>query len=163
MTWPPLNGVLASFHWIHGFSQMKVSWVSIHMKVKESEVAQLCLALCNPMDCSLPGFSIHGIFQARILEWVAISFSIGGCQLGVSVKVRAGLFYPTILLVSSCSSLFLSLELCLAMCSRITLNFISLNHLQFYIFLSLHAVNILGSFSQVCLLYRFLICWLSIH
>jgi len=41
----------------------------------ESEVAQLCPTLSNPMDCSLPGSSIHGIFQARILEWVAISFS----------------------------------------------------------------------------------------
>ena len=41
----------------------------------ESEVAQLCPTLCDPMDCSLPGSSIHGIFQARILEWVAISFS----------------------------------------------------------------------------------------
>ena len=38
-----------------------------------SSVAQPCLTLCNPMDCSLPGSSIHGIFQARILEWVAIS------------------------------------------------------------------------------------------
>ena len=36
---------------------------------------QSCLVFCNPMDCSLPGFSVHGIFQARILEWVAISFS----------------------------------------------------------------------------------------
>ena len=42
------------------------------MKVKsESEVAQLCLSLCDPMDCSLPGSSIHGIFQARVLEWGA--------------------------------------------------------------------------------------------
>ena len=40
-----------------------------------SEVAQWCLTLCDPMDCSLPGSSIHGIFQARILQWVAISFS----------------------------------------------------------------------------------------
>ena len=40
-----------------------------------SEVAQLCLTLCNPMDYSLPGFSTHGIFQERILEGVAISFS----------------------------------------------------------------------------------------
>ena len=38
----------------------------------ESEVAQLCPTLCNPMDCSLPGCSVHGIFQARILEWVAM-------------------------------------------------------------------------------------------
>ena len=46
------------------------------MKVKsESEVAQLCLTLSDPMDCSLPGFSIHGIFQARVLEWGAIAFS----------------------------------------------------------------------------------------
>ena len=42
-------------------------------KVKsESEVAQLCLTLCNPMDCSPPGSSVHGIFQARVLEWGAI-------------------------------------------------------------------------------------------
>ena len=38
-------------------------------------VAQLCLTLCDPMDCSPPGSSVHGIFQARILEWVAVSFS----------------------------------------------------------------------------------------
>ena len=40
-----------------------------------SEVAQLCPTVWDPMDCSLPGFSIHGIFQARILEWIAIFFS----------------------------------------------------------------------------------------
>jgi len=46
------------------------------MKVKsESEVAQLCPTLSHPMDCSLPGSSIHGIFQARVLEWGAIAFS----------------------------------------------------------------------------------------
>ena len=38
---------------------------------------QSCLIVCNPMDCSLPGSSVHGIIQARILEWVAISFSRG--------------------------------------------------------------------------------------
>ena len=36
---------------------------------------QSCPTLCNPMDCSLPGSSVHGIFQARVLEWVAIAFS----------------------------------------------------------------------------------------
>ena len=41
----------------------------------ESEVTQSCLTLCNPMDCSLPGSSLHGILQARGLEWGAISFS----------------------------------------------------------------------------------------
>ena len=40
---------------------------------KESEVAQSCLTLCDPMDCSLPGSSLRGILQARVLEWVAIS------------------------------------------------------------------------------------------
>ena len=46
------------------------------MKMKsESEVTQLCLTPSDPMDCSLPGFSIHGIFQARVLEWGAIAFS----------------------------------------------------------------------------------------
>ena len=45
------------------------------MKVKsDSEVAQLCPAPSDPMDCSLPGSSVHGIFQARVLEWVAIAF-----------------------------------------------------------------------------------------
>ena len=38
-------------------------------------VTQLCLSLCNPMDCSLPGSSVHGILQVRILEWVAVYFS----------------------------------------------------------------------------------------
>ena len=47
------------------------------MKVKsESEVAQLCPTLSDPMDCSPPGFSVHGIFQARVLEWGAIAFSV---------------------------------------------------------------------------------------
>ena len=47
------------------------------MKVKsESEVAQSCPTLSDPMDCSLPGSSIHGIFQARVLEWGAIAFSV---------------------------------------------------------------------------------------
>ena len=42
----------------------------------ESEVAQSCPTLSDPMDCSLPGSSIHGISQARVLEWVAIAFSM---------------------------------------------------------------------------------------
>ena len=49
------------------------------MKVKsESEVAQSHPTRSNPMDCSLPGSSIHGIFQARVLEWLAIAFSVNG-------------------------------------------------------------------------------------
>ena len=46
----------------------------------ESEVAQSCPTLCDTMDCSLAGFSLHGILQARVLEWVAISFSRGSSR-----------------------------------------------------------------------------------
>ena len=46
-------------------------------------VAQSCLTLCDPMDCSLPGSPVHGIFQARVLEWVAISFSRGSSHPGI--------------------------------------------------------------------------------
>ena len=46
----------------------------------ESEVAQSCPTLCDPMDCSLSGSSIHGIFQTRVLEWIAISFSRGSSR-----------------------------------------------------------------------------------
>ena len=56
------------------------------MKVKgESEVAQSCLTLSDPMDCSLPGSSIHGIFQARVLEWGAIAFSEA---IGYSIRIN---------------------------------------------------------------------------
>ena len=49
-----------------------------HIGLQEKAlVDQLCPTLCDPMDCSPPGFSVHGILQARILEWVAISFSRG--------------------------------------------------------------------------------------
>ena len=50
------------------------------LKVNESEVTQSCRTLCDPVDCSPPGFYVHGIYQARILEWVAISFSRGSSQ-----------------------------------------------------------------------------------
>ena len=48
----------------------------MHERKSESEVTQSCLTLSDPMDCSLPGSFIHGIFQARVLEWVAIAFSV---------------------------------------------------------------------------------------
>ena len=58
-----------------------------YMKVKsESEVTQLCLTLSDPMDCSLPGSSVHGIFQARVLEWGAIAFS-DNTMLGVGIFI----------------------------------------------------------------------------
>ena len=54
--------------------------VVIFQVKRESEVAQSCPTLCNPMDYSPPGSSVHGILQARILEWVAISFSRGSSE-----------------------------------------------------------------------------------
>ena len=52
------------------------------MKVKsDSEVAQSCLTLSDLVDCSLPGFSVHGIFQAQVLEWGAIAFSVSTVRI----------------------------------------------------------------------------------
>ena len=57
-----------------------ICWLTLRLlpclgycKWSESEVAQSCLTRCDPMDCSLSGSSVHGIFQARVLEWIAIS------------------------------------------------------------------------------------------
>ena len=57
-------------------------WLHSLFLFKWSEVTQSCPTLCDPMDCSLPGFSVHGIFQARVLEWGAVSLSnslLSGC------------------------------------------------------------------------------------
>ena len=59
-----------------GFSRQEHwSGLPFPSPMRESEVAQSCPTLRDPMDCSLPGSSIHGIFQARVLEWGAIAFS----------------------------------------------------------------------------------------
>ena len=64
------------------------------MKVKiESEVAQSCLTLSDPMDCSPPGSSIHGIFQARVLEWGAIAFSENNNDLILNKDKINGMFH----------------------------------------------------------------------
>ena len=57
------------------YSDFDISRLCKSLKVKVKD-AQSCPTLFDPMDCSLPGFSVHGIFQARIVEWVAISFSM---------------------------------------------------------------------------------------
>ena len=62
---------------VNGFHIMSWCSANIFCKLKESLVAQSCPTLCDPMDCSLPGSSIHGVFQAKVLESVAISFSRG--------------------------------------------------------------------------------------
>ena len=57
-------------------SHILLIYVQVKSRLKsESEILQSCLTLCDPMDCSLPGSSVHGIFQVRVLEWVAIFFS----------------------------------------------------------------------------------------
>ena len=55
-------------------------YLSLVLPFLRGEVAHSCSTLCDPMDCSLPGSSLHGILQARVLEWVAIAFSRGSSQ-----------------------------------------------------------------------------------
>ena len=77
-------------------SQGKNTGVSCHfllqcMKVKsESEVARSCPTLSNPMDCSRPGSSVHGIFQARVLEWGAVAFSNLTSMQSTNAECQAG-------------------------------------------------------------------------
>ena len=67
---PPSLGFSRQEHW------SGLPFLLQCMKVKsESEIAQSCPTLSDPIDCSLPGSSVHGIFQARVLEWGAIAFS----------------------------------------------------------------------------------------
>ena len=84
-----VHGVTKSQTWLNDLStnkhvlqlhELQPIWLLCPPLSPETEVAQLCLTLCDTMDCSLPGSSIHGIFQARVLEWVAISFSRGSSQ-----------------------------------------------------------------------------------
>ena len=66
--------------WVVRNSKLSFSHKKIQRERKKSQVAKSCLTLCNPMDCSLPGSSVHGLFQARVLERVAISFSRGSSR-----------------------------------------------------------------------------------
>ena len=68
------------FSYIVFYHYTDKSLLHLGIKVKESKVAQLCLTLCDPMDCNLPGSSVHGILQAGMLEWVVMSFSRGSSQ-----------------------------------------------------------------------------------
>ena len=72
-----------------------------------SVVAQSCPTLCDPTDCSLPGFFVYGIFQAIVLEWIAISLSRGSSQLRARTWVSC--------IVGRCREV-LSLRLCVCMC-----------------------------------------------
>ena len=66
-----------------------------HRWILKVKVTQSCLTLCDPMDCSLPGFSLHGILQAKILEWGAVPFSRGSSQPRNQTRVSciAGAFF----------------------------------------------------------------------
>ena len=81
------NSALCLVHWVGQTSFCfsirfygKPKWHFWPTQYVHSEVTQSCSTLWNPMDCSLPGSSIHGIHQARILEWTAISFSMGSSR-----------------------------------------------------------------------------------
>ena len=66
-------------------------------KLKDCSVIKSCPTLCDPMDCSLLGYSVHGVFQGRILEWVAISFTkeSSGAGIKLMTPVLAGRFFIT--------------------------------------------------------------------
>ena len=73
--WWPTAGLGARIVAVHAWDLLReVTIIFIDIDI-ELKVAQLCPTVCHPMDCSLPGSSVHGIFQARVLEWGAISFS----------------------------------------------------------------------------------------
>ena len=85
------------------------------MKVKsESEVAQSCPTLRDPMDCSLPGSSVHGIFQARVLEWGAIAFS---ATLAYFLLIHFFVLYLMLGLLSLFHFLINFINVCYAMLS----------------------------------------------
>ena len=85
-----------SSHKGHKRLRWKSTWTFLFLPV--CLVAQSCPALCDPMDCSPPGSSVHRIFQARILEWVTISFSRESSQPGdwTQVSSIAGRLFTTV-------------------------------------------------------------------
>ena len=102
------------------------------MKVKsESEVAQLCPALSDPMDCSLPGSAVHGIFQARVLEWGAVAFSLYFCSLSQICLILLPIF--GLPLPFCCSTILIELAaFChfLSVSSCILLSFMALKQIR---------------------------------
>jgi len=80
---------------------LHITSLSVHRVLSSVLVAQSCLIFCNPMDCSSPGSSVHGILQARILEWVAMPSSKGSFWLGDKTWISciAGKFFTICVLV----------------------------------------------------------------
>ena len=88
--WSPTPGILAL---VYPISEYRIHWW--FLPVSMDTFIQSCPTLCNPMDYSWPGSSVYGIFQARILEWVAISLSRGSSQSRdwTQVSCTAGRLY----------------------------------------------------------------------
>ena len=101
-------------------------------KVKsESEVAQSCPTLWDPMDCSLPGSAVHGIFQARVLEWGAVAFSLYFCSLSQICLILLPIF--GLPLPFCCSTILIELAaFChfLSVSSCILLSFMALKQIR---------------------------------
>ena len=88
----------------HTTQQKNLIWRAWEHVIVESEVAQSCPTLCDPMDCSLPSSSVHGTFQAIVLEWVAISFSRGSSQPRDRIQVSC--------IVDRCFTAWATREVC---------------------------------------------------
>ena len=84
---PPSLGFSRQEHW---------SGLPFPSPMRESEVAQSYLTLSDPMDCSLPGSSVHGIFQARVLEWGAIAFSGNALAAAAAAAAKSLQSCPTL-------------------------------------------------------------------
>ena len=110
--------------------------------ISESEVAQSCLTPSDPMDCSLPGFSVHGVFQARVLEWGAILFTDQPLKCMEPAHLAATVQSPS-RLFSAFSWVYLSLSPFPFMVKTITLN------LPFLPFLSVQFSSVKYSHSVV--------------
>ena len=127
----------------------------LYSTISESEVAQWCPTLCDPVDCSLSGSTVHGIFQARVLEWIAISFSrvssrprnrtrvscIAGRCFTVWATREAGLLYSTIM---GAKKIYISTSACeFPALEFLILAFTLFCRLPFQLFLCLHLLFIL--------------------
>ena len=90
--------------WNSQLLQYALFAISEHFKKVKVKATQSCPTLCGPMDCSLPGFSVHGILQTRILKWVGIPFSRGSSWLRVRtwVSCPAGRFSFRVFLSRPC-------------------------------------------------------------
>ena len=91
--WPPWRNSSMSQRTFGGYCHRDNSsikkWLDREwIKHTDTEVTQLCPTLCNPMDYSPPGSSVHGIFQARVLEWVAISFNVLHIYNGILLSYK---------------------------------------------------------------------------